>query len=354
MSPSKKLVMAVKVCVGAVALVASMAFAATPASAEHVRCGQVILVSTVLDSNVGPCPNNGVIIGNDNVTLDLNGHQIFGTGKPGDGAGVLVSQRRNVEVRNGTVRHFDGGVVIEGGSDNRVLRVTAKDNIGKSGSTPSAPGTQYGDGIAILSSSNNLVEGNTALHNGPYSGIGVFERVDSDHPRQVTGPAEGNVIRRNQVLANNICRTPHGPCDNDGIRLEPGVQFNTVAENYVRGSALDGISLFRTSDDNVVVGNTVEHNGHHRAAHRKGDGIRVFSNRNLVENNRSFHNGADGIGVGFRTPRGVIVPATNNRIIANRTGFNRVFDLHDFNPGCDANVWSRNTYRTAEPPCTRG
>ena len=353
MSPSKKLVMVVKACVAAVALVASMAFAANPASAQHVQCGQVIMVSTVLDSNVGPCPNNGVIIGNDNVVLDLNGYQIFGTGKPGDGAGVRVTNRRNVEVRNGTVRHFDGGVAIEGGSDNRVRGITAKDNIGEA-PTRTTPGTEYGEGIAILSSSNNLVEGNIALHNGPYAGIGVYEIVDPDHPRQVTGPAHGNVIRGNQVMANNICRTPQGPCDNDGIRLEPGVQFNTVTGNQVRGSALDGIAIFRTADDNVVVGNTVEHNGHHRAAHRKGDGIKVFSNRNLVEGNRSFYNGADGIGVGFVTPRGVLRPATNNRIIANRTGFNRLFDLHDFNPGCDANVWSRNTYRTAEPPCTRG
>lgn len=37
-----------------------------------MTCGQTILVSTVLDSNVGPCAT-GITIGADNITLDLNG-----------------------------------------------------------------------------------------------------------------------------------------------------------------------------------------------------------------------------------------------------------------------------------------
>ena len=153
------------------------------------------------------------------------------------------------------------------------------------------------------------MEGNTALHNGPYSGIGLFEAVDADHHRQVSGPTTRNTIRGNTVKANNACRTPQGPCDNDGIRVEPGVDFTTIADNIVQESGLDGIAVFRTANDNTVVGNTVEHNGHHRAAHRKGSGIKVFSDRNLVENNASFHNAADGISLGFVTPRGVLRPA---------------------------------------------
>ena len=278
--------------------------------------------------------------------MDLIGHQVFGTGKPNDGAGILISQRRNVEVRNGTVRAFDGGVVIEGGSNNRVRGITAQGDVGDDATS------SYGDGIAILSSTDNLVEGNTALHNGPYSGIGLFEAVDADHPRQVSGPTTRNTIRGNTVKANNACRTPQGPCDNDGIRVEPGVDFTTIADNIVQESGLDGIAVFRTANDNTVVGNTVEHNGHHRAAHRKGSGIKVFSDRNLVENNASFHNAADGISLGFVTPRGVLRPALQNRILTNRTGKNQEFDLHDFHPTCDANVWQGNTYETADPPCT--
>lgn len=326
----------------------------TPAAAADLACGTVITADTTLTSDVGPCRGPGLVVGADDVTVDLGGRQVFGTGTVGEGAGILLSQRTGVTVRNGTVRHFDAGVAVVGGSGNTISGILARDNIGVSEGQASEPSAIYGDGIAILSSTDNLVEGNTVVHNGPYSGIGLFEVIDGDHPRTIGGPTSGNVVRGNVVLANNVCRTPSGPCDDDGIRIEPGVQFTTVEGNVVRESGLDGISLFRTSDDNVVRGNVVERNGHHRAAHRKGDGIRVFSNRNVVEGNHSRHNGADGIGVGFRRPNGAVVPATDNRILGNRTGFNGRLDLHDLNPGCDANVWSANTFRTAEPACTTG
>lgn len=318
----------------------------------RLACGQVIRENTTLAGDVGPCSSNGIIVGADNVKLDLNGYRVFGTPNPGDGAGILVSLRRGVQVRGGTVADFDGGVVIEGGSDNKVFQITARDNVGRSAGDPAAPSTQYGDGIAILSSTNNLILKNTVIHNGPYSGIGLFSLVDSDHPRQVSGPTTGNTVNQNTVLDNNICRTPTGPCDDDGIRLEPGVERNTVANNTVRGSALDGVAVFRTANENVVQHNTLEANGFHNVTHRKGDGIRIFSDRNLVQDNQSFRNAGDGIAVGFVTPRGVIRPALANQILTNKTGGNLIFDLQDFNPDCDANVWRGNMYQTANPPCT--
>ncbi len=323
--------------------------AGSPASAEPVDCGQVITQSTTLDSDVGPCSGDGIVVGADNITLDLNGHSVFGTGQHGDGAGVLVSLRTGVTVKNGTVRLFDGGVVIEGGSSNTVSGVTAHDNVGQSGDT------QYGDGIAVLSSTDNVIENNTVRHNGPFSGIGLFERVDSDHPRQVTGETAGNTIRGNDIRDNNLCRTPQGSCDDDGVRLEPGVTSTTVVDNYVAGSGLDGIAVFRTATDNMVRNNTFEHNGHHRAQHRKGDGIRIFSDRNLVEGNRSFHNAGNGIIVGFRNAiNGRVFPGNDNQILGNETGANQVLDLQDVSPGgtCGTNVWRGNTFQTADPVCT--
>jgi parallel beta-helix repeat protein len=337
---------------GALALLALLVFPVS-AAANHVGCGQVITTDTKLDGDVGPCGDNGIIVAADDVTLDLNGHRVFGAPGPGDGAGVLVSQRRGVHITNGVVTDFDGGVAIEGGHDNKVSNILARDNIGRAPSSAAA-GTRYGDGIAILSSSRNHVVHNRTVHNGPYSGIGVFQLVDPDHPRAVSGPATGNVIDRNTVLDNNICRTPTGPCDDDGIRLEPQVQGNIVTNNHVTGSGLDGISLVRGASDNFVEGNVADANGFHSATHRKGDGIRVFSDRNLVRHNHAARNAADGIGVGFRTGAGAVVPAVENRIFHNITGLNLGFDLHDINPGCDANQWAANTYDRANPPCAAG
>src|SRR4029450_12122301 len=54
------------------------------ALASHVRCGDTITSDTTLDSNLVNCPNNGIVIGADNVTLDLNGHTIDGDATPGE------------------------------------------------------------------------------------------------------------------------------------------------------------------------------------------------------------------------------------------------------------------------------
>ena len=62
----------------AVAAPGSMGGGRTPAS--HVSCGDTITADTTLDSDLIDCPNNGIVIGADDITLDLNGHRIDGDG----------------------------------------------------------------------------------------------------------------------------------------------------------------------------------------------------------------------------------------------------------------------------------
>ena len=47
-----------------------------------MNCGDEITADTTLDSDLIDCPNNGIVIGADGVTLDLNGHTIDGDGEP--------------------------------------------------------------------------------------------------------------------------------------------------------------------------------------------------------------------------------------------------------------------------------
>jgi len=46
------------------------------ALAGPVSCGDTITTDTTLDSGLLDCPNNGIVIGADDITLDLNGHTI--------------------------------------------------------------------------------------------------------------------------------------------------------------------------------------------------------------------------------------------------------------------------------------
>ncbi|MDQ4133131.1 MAG: right-handed parallel beta-helix repeat-containing protein [Actinomycetota bacterium] len=333
------------------------------AYANHVPCNSIITTNTVLDSDVGPCVSGGLRIEASGITLDLNGHSVLGTAQPGDGTGIHLLRVSNVTVKNGSVRNFDMGVAIEGGSGNTVRSITARDNIGTNS-------TNGGDGIAILSSQNNRIIGNITENNGALSGIGVYSTVDMAHPRATTGVSSGNLIQGNQVLNNIASRFGDvTTTDNIGIRVEPNSPGNFIIANQVIGNGLDGITLFVGANNNVIRGNSVHRNGLYRTTARRGNGIGLQSlpgqqgaSGNLIENNVVTENGDNGIVL--RGPRGGAPGAINN-VVRNNTAvrnailpllgpaFGPAYDLNDNNPNCDNNLWRGNRYLTAEPPCTR-
>jgi parallel beta-helix repeat protein len=327
---------------------------ANAASGAVLSCGQTITQNTVLESDLSGCTNNGIVIGANNITLDLNGHTVAGSANPGDQAGVALVGRSGVTVKNGTVRNFDVGVVIEGGSGNTVQGVNAVGNI----SFETVP-RRGGDGIAILSSRNNRIVNNSAVNNGPYSGIGIYSDVDSAHPRATTGVSSGNVVDGNLVQGNIQARTPNNVVNNDniGIRLEPGNTGNLIVNNRVEGNGLDGITLFVRNTFTTVRNNAVTGNGFYRQTARRGNGIGLQiggANDNLVENNFVSRNADNGISIRNGSLRNTV---RNNTAVGNvvlppaSANFGPTFDLLDNNPNCDANVWVDNRYGTVFPAC---
>jgi len=324
--------------VGLVGLVATgLAGTIGTAQASHVVCPAVITSNTTLDADLKPCVG-GIVIAADNVTLDLNGHTVEGVPDRGEGPGILLQNVNNVVVKNGTVRLFDAGIEIAGGSNNEITGVTAEDNLG----LIAAVLISGGDGIEIHDSANNYVHHNNVLRNGPLAGIAAF--VDSGD-----APTTGNRIENNFIDDNNIPVSATNSQD-DGIRMEPGVTNTVVKNNTVTDSGLDGIAVFAASTGNVVENNTVSNNGNHTATHRKGDGIRAFAtgNNNTIKSNTVTGNAANGI----------IISGQNNTIHDNTsTGNSTVttlgtFDLLDTNANCDNNNWLDNTFGTASPTCT--
>ncbi|MDQ4132574.1 MAG: right-handed parallel beta-helix repeat-containing protein, partial [Actinomycetota bacterium] len=321
------------------------------------------------DGPVGPCPTDGIIIGADNITLDLGGFTVSGVaGKLSQGVGVRLAGHSGVTVTNGTVTKFKAGVAIENGASNTVSNVRAVENTG-------------GDGIVIsgATSDNNRVVGNHVARNGPFDGIGVFGGTSAD---KVTGTE----ISGNAVLDN---------ADNGqtgGIRLENWTWYTTVSNNTVKGSALEGIATFADTQFTTITGNLVEGNGFNTETDnpRAGDGIRAFprSANHTIANNTVRNNGGNGIFVNgpLTLGNGTPVPgSTNNTISGNTSTGNNAkptirvseeriylegrmsasvtvngqtttvptvapaYDLRDGNPDCDNNTWSNNTYGTRNP-----
>jgi len=353
------------------ALLVGTVFAGT-AAASHVACGQVINSDTRLDSDLS-CPGTGVIIGADNVTLDLNGHTLSGdpnarAAAGEDAAGVVFRMVSGSTVRDGTIRDFDAGIVIRGGSGNAVRNVAVRDNINYRiltgvNASPNGPGREddpppcdFGDGIAVFNSGDNRIERSQIINNGPFSGISLVE--DSDGNRVFR-----NVISDNDVLnlppgaqprqgMETVCGTggDQGPMtrgrtmQDSGVRIEgPGADDNRVSHNELTGNGLTGIAIHgyvcspptgpdgqprfpagENNGGNLVFQNTVSNTGS-GGVDPVADGIATLqqgpanivcvAHSNTIKNNVSSNNDRHGIFLGGRGSH-------DNTVINNRVNDN--------------------------------
>lgn len=284
------------------------------ARAAHVNCGHVITTDTTLDADVGPCPGDGIVIGASNITLDLGGHSVLGTGSS---AGILVRLHNQVRITNGTVAGFAEGVSASQSSNNVIEELVVRNN--------------RFSGIALGANFNNRVSRNVVIGNGG-SGIG-------------TGASANNLIESNAIRRNG------GPGISLGGRsLSFAANGNTVSRNTISSNGGDGVLLGRPLvTETQILGNTISNNG------RNGVLVSVFSFDqccDVIQNNVIRSNAANGVLIEGNRPLGAPAGGSlDNRIIANTALANRSFDLADENPGCANNRWVDNRFATRNEPC---
>ncbi|MCA1683573.1 MAG: right-handed parallel beta-helix repeat-containing protein, partial [Actinobacteria bacterium] len=317
-------------------------------------CGQVITRSTRLSEDIGPCPANGIIIGADNITLNLGGHTVFGFEGPsadGNAAGIRFPDRQGSQVVNGTVSGFDAGVFINRGGSNHVRRMTITDNVG-----PDDPfNAELGDGIAVFDSPSNRIVNNRLVGNGIFDGIGVLG-----------APSDSTIIWGN-IVEDTVGPSDGGPAGQGIIVNAAGLGVNDgelivgtiIRYNTIRGSGSAGIANINHMDAqiraNVVVGNGLTNQQGHGIGMQLGPRANTTSTRAFIQGNEVHGNGGDGIHIRLGALDNVIVGnnAADNALRPGQFG-GRTFDLHDYNPGCDNNLWRGNTWGSGfyNPACT--
>ena len=309
-------------------------------AAPSTGCGMVITQSTTLTADIGPCGKGGIVIAADGVRVDMNGHSIIGKSTAGDGVGVLFDGVEGAWVLNGTVRGFDAGVAIVGGTSNTVWNMTIRDNIGNLKSSRPA----YGDGVVIRSSSQNWVTRSAITNNGPFGGVSVFADAGAS--------SDSNVIERNRIVDNDVARATAN--EDSGIRIDgPNATGAIIMDNTIIANGLDGITFTDAQGADptftaYMTRNVVTGNGFHGMANRKGDGIAVLAGTGvLLVDNEVTGNAANGIRIGAVSSRIFGNTSTGNTLYPGTTGF----DLVDENTACDANQWDANGFGTASQTC---
>lgn len=337
-------------------LLAAMAIvSADAARAAELDCGTVITEDTVLTADIGPCGDtvtdpghipggHGLVITADGVTLDLNGHTIFGLGGSEvlhQAAGVKVDGASNVTVKNGTVRDFFHGVHVQNGSNNRVANIQSLDNT-------------TGNGIVLQNVTDSKVMKNRVINSGGFGGISVF---DGRRPEQLDHVPSA----RNSIVNNVVDQADNRPTT-AGISLEHGPGHKAI-NNTVTRSAGPGIVLYGDTplSDEVtlpavtgakVVNNVVEGNGA-RAEQTNTPMAGIVLRRTAGTGVGADDNKIVGNSVNGNADHGILIESADNQITGNKVQGNAVDDLHDTNesPPCDDNKWRGNRFDTANQAC---
>jgi parallel beta-helix repeat protein len=322
----------------AIAVAALTMLGSAQARADQVTCGETITKDTTLDNDLIDCPGDGIIIGADNITVDLNGHTISGagTGSGVNNSGVVnqgnfVSPGHDwVTIENGTIKDFGSdlnypfaegfGIDLDHGADhNRLSKLSLSENkagiqIDHSDATvieKSSVSANSFLGIHVVDSDYTAIDKSSVFENRR-SGIDLYQSsynvIDKDSVFDnagsgIDGSRMGVVISRSSIVSNG----------GYGASLQHGgatIEKSDISANESAGIAVHRIDVYvvgSTVNDNggdgvttgAFAGGVFERNVISRNAH---DGINLFDISGCrCEGNVVNQNGHDGIHVGSGT-----------------------------------------------------
>ena len=263
--------------------------AAAPASAvAPLTCGTVVTQSVQLSADITGCPGNGLVIGAANVTIDLNGHTLGGSGNGtaaaiGTGKGVSnPGGYDGLAITNGKVQDFFIGARLTDTVGTKVSKVTflrvvrGVDVIDSKGTSvedsimtglADAPG---GMGVLVGGTSEGTVVGHNTFRGFRFNGIYVGDQATKTTVSKNTLSTSGNGIYvdgRGTTVEANLSHhntgwgiafsSPH--CYDSGACYSGG--SGVVRDNLASSNGLDGIAIGNASA--TVTGNQADYNADH-------------------------------------------------------------------------------------------
>ena len=323
-----------------------------------LRCGDTVTTDTKLRADLVNCPAEGLVIGADNITIDLNGHTIDGDNAPADcpvdvNCDVGISNlagHDGVSVRGGVIRQFVVGVFFAGGpAHTRLRQLTVRNSLEvgiiavDSTDTMIEKNDLSGNGFTgmVLGGSRHAqVAGNSVARSGG-SAMFLFDVHDStvekntldgnNHGIVAVAGSSRVTIRRNAVSRSNgsaidlgenatANRVEHNRLIDNG----DGIILEEVAGNLISGNVLTGTGFFGFPDTGGfgIIVDGGDHNKLDRNSVTGGRGPAILvlrldaptaSEGNIISRNIVNSRQSDGIYVGTGATATVVERNTANR-----------------------------------------
>jgi parallel beta-helix repeat protein len=285
--------------------------AAQAASASAVvTCGQTLTVSTRLANDLVNCPGDGLVIGADDITLDLAGHSISGVNAPGS-EGVTDDGHKGAKVENGTIHSFFlNGVGLRNAPHSSVRNLTIR-KIGAGGVDG-----DFSAGVLVRQSPHSTVIGSTITND-----VSAFQSDGVDVISSAGTTISGNTLAKNAWNGMVVLSSPRTIVvgneldgnQNQGTEVNFGSDHTVVARNHARNNVSNGLVVGAISDA-LIEGNTLTGNG--------DTGLFMFD----LLHSRVSDNRAGGNGVGISLDGGQH-GSSGNRIVGNDTSSNFALGL---------------------------
>jgi len=232
----------------------SSSSSAVPLSTS-LSCGQVIKQSVKLTANLD-CKTDGIIVGADSITIDLNGFTLSGPGDKSSKVGVMFADNDGVTVQGpGTIQNFQAGALFSGGEDNKISRVTFTENeiaVFETGSKNVVieDNLLFGNsiGVAAHSSSGSKLTTNLFKSND-LAGVTLVNSAGNElSMNTIQGSVNGIFLdgqsTKNSVDSNNVLQN-RGVDLNNGNGLPTNINDNVFGDNNCNTSVPDGLCLGR-------------------------------------------------------------------------------------------------------------
>ncbi len=327
-------------------------------SVDFLYCMQVLTSNAKLGANLD-CPGlTGLIIGADDVTIDLNSFTITGTDVFGT-SGVLSFGFgfNDVTIENGTISGFQNGVFVDGAENVKLKNLVIRDpSFG--GIVVSESGSIEIEGLSLLGPRRDMTSA-IAIRLQVVDGFEV-DNID------VHGYLKGirmNCLPFPACRANPATGRPvtDGKVTNSTFSGTQGIQIFNARDVEISGNHITNCTIFVTgrgnSCDGIHVGFSSEIEIENNYVHdnvEDGDDVAhgIVFRDDVTDSEISANHVYDNDGNGIRVA-GMNIGSTGNKIKSNITLGNGT-DLFHL-PASSPNEWEDNSCETKDgadiPPC---
>jgi hypothetical protein len=214
-----------------------------------VQCGQVVQGIITLTANLD-CSGDGLIVGDDGTTINLNGFGIYGPGADSSKVGIGVSEDRITIIGPGNISGFRGGVLATGANELTIDSVTLQNNeiaVFLTGAqTVSIQENNIKDNnVAVAGHSASDINVKTNSMDGNVLAGATFVNTDKSaiSDNNIQGSQNGifldlqsteNIVQLNSAN-NNVVDV------NNANGLSPSINQNAFSENYCKTSNPNGL-----------------------------------------------------------------------------------------------------------------